>query len=193
MLSLHFHYSTKEGEDFTACGIEFDGDPFEISGTCEQDEDGVVQVQWTISYPGDMRIYYTGTLVDEYTIMGRRSYDNPDDFDWHFVLKKIPDEYMTFRPSPLQLQVPENKPRLLWQYAISVTLHEVRRRRFSWSYIAGRRDARMAYLKVQAGYGRPLPDFDERNARARQVCTAKDVRLYETFASYLSRIVPSHT
>ena len=85
MLSAHFHYTTERNpattEDFHSSGVEFDGDPFNISGTVVHSPDGAVFVSWTLSYAGGFRLLYSGQLIDECTIVGTRSYD----FDPTFV------------------------------------------------------------------------------------------------------------
>ncbi|KAH9856042.1 hypothetical protein C2E23DRAFT_773550 [Lenzites betulinus] len=55
------------------------------------------------------------------------------------VMKKgVPPDIMHFYPQLPELHA--NKPAALWRFAIAATLHDVRRRRFSWSFLEERRD-----------------------------------------------------
>ena len=187
MLSLYFHCSNQDGEDFTASGIDFDGDAFKVSGTYTAVEDGLPEVKWTIHYGKELKVYYTGRLVDEYTIVGTRAYANPEDYDWSFVMKKIPEEHMIFRPPPMVLESEDRsaKYRALWKYAIAATVDDIRRRWWTWSFFAARRDTRKTYLTTEQERIAPrnhdiTPDL-VRNGNA---CTPKDVLFYESLATY---------
>ncbi len=196
MLSPHFHYTVERNaattEDFHGTGIEFDGDRFDISGTVVHSPDGTVFVSWTLSYVGDFNIFYTGRLVDERTILGTRSYDlNPTSQDWSFVLKKLPAEDLPFYPSPRELS--ENKYRALWGYAINVTLNNVRRRLWTWSYFVQRREARKTYVELTWDMvDRPSPDHDSRMSAIGRMCTPKDVRFYDSITVNLLHTIPLH-
>ena len=111
MLSLHFHLSHADNEDFTAAGVEFDDDPFTVTGRVGSEAHSRLEVEWTVKYPGSYEVYYFGHLTDEFTIMGSCGV-SVYDLDWQFVLKKIPAEYMTYRPSPYTLgySSPEQSP-----------------------------------------------------------------------------------
>ncbi|TFK81228.1 hypothetical protein K466DRAFT_558153 [Polyporus arcularius HHB13444] len=196
MLSPHFHYTVERNaattEDFHGTGIEFDGDRFDISGTVVHSPDGTVFISWTLSYVGDFNIFYTGRLVDERTILGTRSYDlNPTSQDWSFVLKKLPAEDLPFYPSPRELS--ENKYRALWGYAINVTLNNVRRRLWTWSYFVQRREARKTYVELTWDMvDRPSPDHDSRMSAIGRMCTPKDVRFYDSITVNLLHTIPLH-
>ncbi|KAJ8495156.1 hypothetical protein ONZ51_g1863 [Trametes cubensis] len=193
MLSLRFHYSDKEGEDFRASGIEFDGDPYKISGKCTVDNDGTILAEFVLAYSGNLVIHYHGRLVDEYTIEGNRGYSTDEEDQGEFILKRIPAEYMVLRPSPLRLR-DGNRRLEMWQYAISAALSDVRRRNWSWSYFAERRDARKLFIKVMSrSFMMSNPDFREKLARIRQVCNAQDARFYYTLYERHDRIVPYHS
>ncbi|KAL1940585.1 hypothetical protein VTO73DRAFT_8020 [Trametes versicolor] len=191
MLSLRFHYSDKEGENFMGSGVEFDGDRYTISGTCEVDEAGQVSMSFSMTY-GDLVIYYSARLLDEFTLEGWRGYEPDQLDDWQFVLKKVPAEQMFFRPSPKVLRS-SDRPRKLWQYAISTIVHDIRRKNWSWSYFALRRDARKRYVRLFAvSYGRLMPYEAEEWILARLLCTAKDARFYHSLTERFNRIFPLH-
>ncbi|KAH9891309.1 hypothetical protein C8Q73DRAFT_650960 [Cubamyces lactineus] len=193
MFSLRFHYSDLEGENFTASGVEYDGDTYRISGRCTVDEDGTILAKFTLAYSGHLVMHYNGRLVDEYTIEGKRGFSADEGDQGDFILKRIPAEYMSLRPSPLRLR-DGNRRLELWQYAISAVLHDVRRRNWSWSYFAGRRDARKLYLKVMSrSFTISSPDFREQLARSRQLCNAQDARFYYTIYECQDRIIPFHS
>ncbi|RPD59334.1 hypothetical protein L227DRAFT_576182 [Lentinus tigrinus ALCF2SS1-6] len=196
MLSPHFHYTAERNaataEDFHGSGIEFDGDPYGISGTVVHSPDGTVFVSWTLSYSGDFKIYYSGRLVDELTIMGTRSYDrNHAVVDWAFVLKKLPAEDLPFYPSPTELS--ENKYRALWKYAINVTLNNIRRRWCTWSYFAQRRDARKTYVELTWDLvDHHSIEHDARMSAIGRICTPKDIRFYDSITVNLIHTIPYH-
>lgn len=191
MLSLRFHYSDKEGEDFMGSGIEFDGDRYAISGTCKVDEAGEVSMSFSMTY-GDLVIYYSARLLDEFTLEGWRGYEPDQLDDWQFVLKKVPAEQMFFRPSPQVLRS-SDRPRKLWQYAISTIVHYIRRKNWSWSYFSLRRDARKRYVRLFAvSYGRLTPYEKEEWILARLLCTARDARFYHSLTERFNRIFPLH-
>ncbi|KAI0716104.1 hypothetical protein C8T65DRAFT_642063 [Cerioporus squamosus] len=201
MLSPHFHYTVERNaatvEDFHGTGIEFDGDKFDISGTVVHSPDGTVFVAWTLTYVGNFKIYYSGRLVDERTIMGTRFYDFDStsgaskDQDWSFVLKKLPAEYLPFYPSPQELS--ENKYRALWKYAINTTLNNIRRRWWTWSYFVQRREARKEYVELTWDMvDRRSPDHDSRMSAIGRKCTPRDVRFYDSITVNLLHTIPLH-
>ncbi|KAI0327267.1 hypothetical protein GY45DRAFT_1327868 [Cubamyces sp. BRFM 1775] len=193
MLALRFHHSSKEGEDFAASGVDYDGDAYKISGTCTLDDDGAVRVKFAIVYGGNLVINYDGRLVDEYTIEGKRRYIVEDEDAGEFILKRVPAEYMTLRPSPLRLR-DGNRRIELWQYAISAVIRDIRRRNCSWSYFAERRDARKLYIKVMSrSFTMSNPDFEEQLVRVRQSCNAQDARFYWSLYERHDRIIPYHS
>ena len=195
MLSLRFHYSKKEGEDFCGSGVEFDEDTYTLSGTCLPSEDGPMQLKWDITYPDGVAVHYDGTLVDEFTITGTRIYGDDTESDYLFILKKIPAPYMTLRPRPSLLAA--SRYRYLWHFAIAATLQDVRRRMWSWSYFAARRDVRRKYLEENFRRKRYLsePPEEEYNAglnEVRRSCTAVEARLYESTCEHLYLTFPYH-
>ncbi|KAI1785573.1 hypothetical protein LXA43DRAFT_899499 [Ganoderma leucocontextum] len=196
MLSFRFHLSHADNEDFTAEGVEFDGDSYTVRGHVARETGGMPQVEWTVKYPGGYDVRYFGSLTDEFTIMGCRSISEYD-MDWQFVLKKIPAEYMIYRPSPYTLNLP-TPYRELWRYAISATLHDVRRKWWTWTYFAARRDARKNFLNTHYiglnGFfppNEPEPVHTYQANQARLACTAADAQFYESLAVYLSNTRPS--
>ena len=193
MLSLRFHYSKKDGEEFCASGVEFDGDSYTLSGTCSTTENGVIQVKWDISYTDGTAVHYDATLVDEFTITGTRMYGGETEPDFSYILKKIPARYMTLRPRPSILAA--DKYRSLWQYAIKATIQDVRQRSWSWSYFAARRDIRRKYIKEHFRRKRFVVDEPEEEYNAglnetRGLCTAVETRLYESICEHVYLTFP---
>ncbi|KAI9070175.1 hypothetical protein FKP32DRAFT_1586395 [Trametes sanguinea] len=201
MLSFRFHYEPSpedvngDGGCFRASGIQVDGEAYNVSGRSYTDEkDGAIiqVVEWKMQHSGDSIFCYKGRLEDEYTIVGTRGYD-----DWYdsadFILKRTHPDNMCLRPSPSALV--EGKARQLWLYAISAVLHDVRKRNWTWSFFAARRDARERYIRTMARkYGRPDPDFDyaTERMRAHLGCNPQDARFYHTLVERYARIVPEH-
>ena len=102
---------------------------------------------------------------------------------------------MTFRPSPSLLS--QSKYRSLWHYAISATLDDVRRRLWSWTYFAARRDVRKRYLEEnfrRKRYVLDIPDdvFNAGLNRIRGLCTLKETRFYESICQYRYLTLPYH-
>ncbi|KAI8983185.1 hypothetical protein BD414DRAFT_523114 [Trametes punicea] len=191
MLSLRFHHSGKEDEDFTASGTDFDGQVYRISGECSVDEEGYTTADWSMQFSGDYTFYFKGRLQDEYTLLGQRGYTT-DYYDRSFVLKKIPAEFMCLRPSPFIFSTKE-KARELWRYAISAVVCDLRRRNWSWSFFAERRNVRKQYVKCFARwYGRSFWVAEELSD-LRQRCTLKDARFYQALVERRNRILPTHT
>ncbi|KAI0827868.1 hypothetical protein BC628DRAFT_1409435 [Trametes gibbosa] len=112
---------------------------------------------------------------DRTTFMGERdatlATDTPSSVRAHVVMKKesSPD-IMQFYPQPSKLQA--NKAAALWRFAISATLHDVRRRHLSWGFLLERRGRkrRLASLLLAAASfeldGEEM-DPDDRAERAR--------------------------
>ena len=318
MLTFHFHLSDSDNSDFTSKGVqpEFDGDPFTVTGIVKPDPDGaVLKCEWKKKYSETDIVYYFGTLVDEYTIVGWIGISIYD-LDLQFVLKKIPAEYMIYRPSPHALGEPlpprppilspdqsptshptngssnegsrahsvpvidigetkgevdvtdgdaspeagggvdtnneatvgvaqdvistsdetadvvvdigseivaspdghsaldvgaesvdpngdadpgpagtlvRSKYRALWDYAMSAILHDVRRKWWTWSYFAARRDARKNFLKEHVGLNGIFP-YDPVHclqvSATRLACTNRDATFYEALAFHLSNSRP---
>ncbi|KAH9919769.1 uncharacterized protein BXZ73DRAFT_104877 [Epithele typhae] len=215
MISFHFHVagqgpiddddidsksttsedSSDEGDEqddtaqpFVGSGIDFDSDNFEVTGFCKFSDDGTVRVEWKVSYKSDLKIFYIGRLVDECTIEGDAAYNNRCDIDRKFILKKAPADVVIFRPFPAKLQ-PEAPGRYpaLWAYAISATLSVVRRRQWSWSYFAARRDVRRRFLEIdRQRYQTRAPFTREDLAQVHRSCTAADALFYETIGDYIA-------
>ena len=165
------------------------------TSTCLPSEDGPMQLKWDITYPDGVAVHYDGTLVDEFTITGTRIYGDDTESDYLFILKKIPAPYMTLRPRPSLLAA--SRYRYLWHFAIAATLQDVRRRMWSWSYFAARRDVRRKYLEENFRRKRYLsePPEEEYNAglnEVRRSCTAVEARLYESTCEHLYLTFPYH-
>ncbi|KAI0265382.1 hypothetical protein BC834DRAFT_825189 [Gloeopeniophorella convolvens] len=62
--------------------------------------------------------------------------------------RRTPSHYLIHYPTPFQMG--EEKARSLWKFAINCMLDDVRRERWSWSYLAERRDKREAYMALAA-------------------------------------------
>lgn len=217
MLTLRFHYTGTGERTLRATGIDFDNDTFEALGTCSTAEDGSISVTWTIFYPGDNNVYYTGRLDDEFTISGRFAYRPEGVANSHdgFILKKVPAEYMIFRPPPVVLcssvldhssiddeldahAKNTRRTRALWRYAIFATLNDVRRQRWSWAYFAARRDARKGWMSAarfqftRVGVDCGPAEVQAIHARARNAFTSRDARYYESLYAYLDDMTTFH-
>jgi hypothetical protein len=149
MLSFRAHaVSVSDPQRFNASGIH-DTIPFSVKGGCFQDQDGVLQVRFSVRYSKEYSTqYFSGILNDNLDIVGTIGWDEDEKtHDHHFFLKNTPaGRYLRFRPSPAELR--ECKARALWNYALSAVLHRIRRQRWTWSYINERRETRQRYIEL---------------------------------------------
>lgn len=164
MLSFRAHaVSLSDPQRFHASGIH-DTIPFTVKGRCFQDQDGVLQVRFSVHYNKEYSAqYFAGVLDDSLDVLGSVGWEeDPATHDSRFFLKNTPaGRYLRFRPSPAELQA--NQPRALWNYALSAVVHRIRRQRWTWSYINERRETRQRYIELSirfSVYGHS-PDEEE--------------------------------
>lgn len=163
MLSFRAHArSVSDPQHFVATGIH-DTVSFDISGRCWTDHEGLTRVQFSVKFRKQYSTqYFAGHLEDNVTLVGTVGYDEcPESHNQQFLLKNgVARRHLRFRPSPNELS--QDKSRALWGFATQAVLHDVRRQRWTWSYMKERQDLRTRYIELSmrlAVYGRtPSPE-----------------------------------
>ncbi|OSD05610.1 hypothetical protein PYCCODRAFT_1464963 [Trametes coccinea BRFM310] len=193
MLSLLFRRGDRgTGRDFVASGHSFDGTWYEVVGRCELPKSGDMVVKFTIRPKGKVPTEYTGHLEDEFTIVGDRAFLRGLRHRDKFVLKRTSAEHMCLRPDPLVLasETQQGRLRATWRYAIMAVINDIRRRNWTWSYFAERRDTRKHFVKV---ISESLNDVDnEPLSKVHRSCTTADARFYFELARRAHRLIPIH-
>ena len=194
MISFFAHASTDSGK-FEASGFSH-GTTVTYTGSCDQDSDGNVSVLFTAQYArGFNTEYFSGHMLADGSIAGSQGWDdNSSEHRFRFFLRRVPDEILCHR-SPIH-EFLENKPKALWKFATEAILAQVRKRMWSWSYFADRRDRRKAWMAGQLRlfyYGRP-PSWEETLSRERglQHMTMRDASMAQSRFDYLLRILPKY-
>ncbi|KAI0651487.1 hypothetical protein C8Q79DRAFT_922231 [Trametes meyenii] len=190
----------EESYPFVGEGTDYEGSEYIVNGTCTAAEDGRVHVEWCMEYDGDEVLYFDGLILDEWTLSGRQSYDRDQPEDVFLILKKAPPEYLSFRPSPLELSsqpypfsdpvgdvTPEERARAYWRYALNAVQHDLRRKRWTWTYFAERRRVRNLWLDLRSSEAGNLSDEDLREVHL--LTTPADARLYNSITEHHNRMV----
>ncbi|KAI0666294.1 hypothetical protein C8Q78DRAFT_1072526 [Trametes maxima] len=190
----------KESYPFVCEGTDYEGSEYIVNGSCTAAEDGRVHVEWCMEYDGDEVLYFDGLILDEWTLSGRQSYDRDRPEDVFLILKKVPAEYLSFRPSPLELNsqpypfadqvgdvTPEERARAYWRYALNAVQHDLRRKRWTWPYFAERRRVRNLWLDLRSSEAGNLSDEDLREVHL--LTTPADARLYNSITEHHNRMV----
>ncbi|KAL1952244.1 hypothetical protein VTO73DRAFT_1393 [Trametes versicolor] len=198
MTTLFFHAappSTQSSSDepttghkFVGEGTDYEGSEYSVTGTCVASEEGV-DVEWCMEYDGDVTLYFVGRILDEFTLSGNQRYDKEVPGHAYLILKKAPAEYLCYRPPPFELYsqphplnidydvTPEQRARGWWRYALNAVLHDVRRKRWTWSFFAERRRVRQLWFTMRTG-----PDHsnhsDHTLREMHQFATTADARVY---------------
>lgn len=176
------------GHKFVGEGTDYEGSEYSVTGTCVASEEGV-DVEWCMEYDGDVTLYFVGRILDEFTLSGNQRYDKDVPGHAYLILKKAPAEYLCYRPPPFELYsqpypldidydvTPEQRARGWWRYALNAVLHDVRRKRWTWSFFAERRRVRQLWFTMRTG-----PDHsnhsDHTLREMHQLATTADARVY---------------
>ena len=177
---------------------ELDTGPYKIIGSCSKDEDGTIRVKWQRVYDDSKGTeYYTGRLDEQDSIVGYKSWSedvSEEKFEDYFIYRRVRHEIMQCRPGPTELK--DNKYRALWAFAIKVTIQDVRKRMWSWSYFAERRRIRKRYIKLNINYwtyGRSLtPDETVEYLECRKSLSAAESLFYRSLRERLLVTIPAH-
>lgn len=194
MTAFFAHASSEDGK-FEASGFSH-GTAVTISGSCEQDSDGNISVVFTKQYAKGLNTeYISGHLLPDGSIRGTQGWDsNSSEHQFSVVLRRVSEETIRHRP-PVH-EFAQNRIRALWKFATEAILAQVRKRMWSWSYFADRRDRRNDWTNIQIKlfhYGRPIT-LEETLTRARAIqhMTTRDASFVYSRYEYLLRIIPKH-
>ncbi|KAM5543336.1 hypothetical protein V8D89_003210 [Ganoderma adspersum] len=193
MITFYLHASV-DPRTYGASAVGANGTDYNILGDYTAKDDGSVKYAFTQTYVARIpKTYWTGTLEDDgKTLSGMWGYEK-DDQQWTFVFKRVPPEVLIDRPHPREFA--ENRVAALWKYARTAVHNQVRRRLFSWSYLAERRDQRKEYLALllkEADSGQLAPEDSARASALMQRATFDDVRCFYIVQEYKQRAVPPH-
>ncbi|KAL7285783.1 hypothetical protein ACG7TL_000892 [Trametes sanguinea] len=187
---------------FTGEGADFEGSEYIVNGTCKASDEGTV-VEWCMEYDGDVTLYFKGLILDEFTLSGEQGYDKASKGNGWLILKKAPADYVIFRPSPFELRnqphpfdyevnflEPGQPARALWRFALSAVQHEIRRKRWAWSYFEERRRLRKLWYNLRSSVGGYHGDWELQPLH--QLTTAADARLYNSVTDYTDRMLSAY-
>ena len=132
---------------FTGGGRDFDGD-FHIYGTIEGK---TITFSKNYSQPVDGKSYeYSGEINEGLDRIDQGKWGPVESVpSWIFALQKKSVEYVQFHPSGTKDG--KTKLRLLWNFAIQVTLHRLSARTIRWSVLEKRRDQRRRFIALFKG------------------------------------------
>ncbi|RPD54176.1 hypothetical protein L227DRAFT_580748 [Lentinus tigrinus ALCF2SS1-6] len=193
MITFCLHASADHGS-YEAGAVGAHGTAFTVLGGYRTKEDGTIEYSFTRTYAARIKkSYFVGTLdEDGVTLSGKWGY-SLEKMDTAFWFKRgVAPEILVARPPPAEFE--ENKIRALWNYALTYSLDEARRRLYSWSYFKERRDMRTEYLELLE---REVDDLSTEEDIARfayldRKSTYDDVRCYYILQNYRQRPKPAH-
>lgn len=199
MISMDLQLSMPDdnSQPFTASG-RYDTFDYTLVGRCtEGTTPGLFDVTFKQSYPARLLPkYYHGQFEPASgSLTGTWGYDeNHSANAWPFVFKRIPAMYMGFRPVPTVFE--SNKPRALWDFAISAVLYDVRKRNWSKRFFDQRRESKNRFMELQIRdrhFGRDLEEEEAEELRALwSRFSAADGRFYHSLSAYKARRIIGH-
>ncbi|TCD69752.1 hypothetical protein EIP91_006288 [Steccherinum ochraceum] len=187
------------GPRFEAVTRDFDGAPISMSGRCYTDEDGVVRVNFVISFVNTTYSdeHWSGHIDESGSLVGYKAWwsrPTAGDNEQMFILRRTSSALMALRPSPSEFL--DNKPRALWQFAIGATIHQLRKESWSWSFFKARRDHRLRYLTLNLRnwtYGR-RPEGEEyaEFLGTRKAIYPEHANLIRSMRDHMTGTLPKH-
>ncbi|GJJ12736.1 hypothetical protein Clacol_006981 [Clathrus columnatus] len=115
---------------------------------------------------------------------------------YSFFFSRRSADVLCFRPAPVTLGARENKPSLLWRFAINAVINRVRQESWHWSYFAERRKTRKRFIELfirNDSFGKPLNEVELEEFRGLllRMC-ATDSRYYHSLALHEIRVTVTH-
>ncbi|EED77713.1 predicted protein [Postia placenta Mad-698-R] len=164
--TVFFHTLNAESTQYEALVHAPDSQvEFKVAGDIVTEADGKVTYQFRFIIPvHGMTVDYDGTLNEDGSMLSGRW--GPDGTrPASFFFSKMPEQVLICRPSPMELQT--NRIRALWRFALTAVQEQVARRRFTWKFLAKRRDVRRRYvdLALRTHLGRPLNEAEDEERR----------------------------
>ncbi|KAK7042365.1 hypothetical protein R3P38DRAFT_2890069 [Favolaschia claudopus] len=204
MLSMDLKHSSTSNEGvlcFTATGRS-DKNEFKITGEARvgATPDKEVAVTFTRTFGAHLDPqHFTGTWdASTQTLRGTVKNDDSrtqeEPTEGVSLFRRIKPEYLCFAPSPVALET--NKPRALWEFAISAVLFDIRRKAWTWSYFKARRDNRKRFIQLYiraTKFGKPLSEEEEAElGYVTKTLTTSDSRFYHSLAEQRIQATTNH-
>ncbi|THH27686.1 hypothetical protein EUX98_g6507 [Antrodiella citrinella] len=197
---LDFLSESSDGRAISSTGTHVEHGDYMLTGILSEAPDGAVILKLQVTYESDARTeYLTGQLQPDGSILCSLSWGEDEFYavpvQCEVILRRVSSDVMRLRPSPWELSQDSTRARALWRFALQSTLHEVRKKNWSWHYFAERRrrrkrtvDLMMAASSVSL-VNRPT---DEELAACRQSVNTSDALLYKSLADYFKLVGPNH-
>ncbi|KAI0708178.1 hypothetical protein C8T65DRAFT_211601 [Cerioporus squamosus] len=193
MMTWCFHASA-DHSSYEASSVAAHGTAFTLLGGYRTKDDGTVEYTFTRTYVARIKkAYFVGTLdEDGVTLSGMWGY-SLDKMESSFWFKRgVAPQNLVARPPPTEFE--ENKIRALWNYALTYSRDEARRRLYSWSYFKERCDMRKEYLELLEREVDDLSTAEDIDRFAFLDCrnTYDDARCFYILQNYRQRPKPAH-
>lgn len=147
-------------------------------------------VHWTTSNDAE---YFQGWIDETDALVGSMGWSEGSSV-MQFIFKRLPADVMIFYPSPAERQ--NNLVRSRWNFALQCTLRDVRRKMWSWSYFAERRERRKRYIQLNIAYWwygkEPYGEEFDEFIRRRRSLTPSEACLCRDIRDRLLEILPRH-
>lgn len=199
MISMDLKLSTPNdsSQPFTASG-RYGILEYTLAGQCSPGiTPGLIDVTFKQSYPARfLPKYYHGQFEPgSGSLTGTWGYNEDHSLNtWQFEFKRIPASYMGFRPVPSIFET--NKPRALWNFAVSAILYDVGKKNWSKRFFDQRRESKDRFLDLQiraTHFGRDLDEEEADELRALwHKFSAADNRFYHSLSAYKVRRIIGH-
>jgi hypothetical protein len=168
---------------------------YTVTGSWSKDENDLMKIKLKMTFRTALWVplFFNGRFDperDALTGVWDVSVDTEHSSDL-MEFRRILPRYLTVYPSIKDLS--DNKPRSLWQFAIAAVRNDIRRDRWSRSYISQRRDDRKTMISLTIRslfFGKPLDDDEYK-----KLCVAVQRLTSADACFYSSRInhVCAHT
>ncbi|TFK86599.1 hypothetical protein K466DRAFT_587082 [Polyporus arcularius HHB13444] len=193
MATWCFHASADHGS-YEASSVGASGTTLTLLGGYRTKGDGTIEYSFSRTHAARLRkAYFVGTLdEDQMTLSGKWGH-SLEEMDYTFWYKRnVATEILVARPPPAEFE--ENRIRALWNYALTYSRDEARRKLYSWSYFKERRNMRKEYLELLEREADDLStDQDiDRFVYLDRKNTYDDVRCFYFLQNYRQRSKPAH-
>ncbi|TFK89009.1 hypothetical protein K466DRAFT_487737 [Polyporus arcularius HHB13444] len=193
MATWCFHASADHGS-YEASSVGAQGTTFTLLGGYRTKDDGTIEYSFSRTYAARLtKVYFVGTLdEDGMTLSGKWGYSLEKMEYAYWYKRNVAPEILVARPPPTEFE--KNRIRALWNYALTYSRDEARRKLCSWSYLKERRDMRKEYLELLE---REVDDLSteediERFMYLDRKSTYDDVRCFYFLQNYRQRPKPAH-
>jgi hypothetical protein len=190
-----------DGEDGVKANGWFSNGRCAVTGSWSKDENGVVKINFKMTFD-DVSLYsvfFNGQFDTEHdALTGKWDYlaeDTETDYPMGVIeFRRIPPYYLSLYP-PIQ-ELSDDKPRVLWKFAIAAVRNDIRREHWSRSYFSQRRDDRetLIPLLIRSPYSGRRLTWEERMALTAilQRLTPADAFFYHSKADLMRAKICIH-